>query len=421
MAMDRRTMAEKLFARKLPGKEVAPGEIVTVEPDLIGMHDILGHVVVDIIESLAIKELKAANRTAIFIDHAAPPPSPLYAKIHKQLRDFARRHGIKMFYDVGYGIMHQVVFEEALVKPWDFFIASDSHTVTLGAAGAFATGMGSTDIAYAIVTGETWMKIPESHRIELTGRLREWVYGKDLALALIGMVGLTWANYRALEFTGEGLRGIPMADRLTVSNMSVEMGAKAGLFEVDPVAVEHYKGMGVSVRELHPDRGAHYRDELTIELEGLEPMIAAPPSLDNVKPVSELEGLEVDEVFIGSCTNGREEDFEAAARILKGGRVHERVRCIAIPATRKIYLSLLRKDIVDTLASAGCTVTYGTCGPCWGGHFGVAGPGEVVLSTSNRNFIGRMGDPSAKIYLSNPAVAAATALKGEITDPRTGV
>ncbi len=409
------TMTEKILTAKVGGI-VAPSEVVEVEPDLIGIHDILGHIVVDILEDLGVEKPGFKGRLAVFLDHAAPPPSKRYAEVHMQLRRFARRLGA-ILADVGYGIMHQVIVEEGLARPGDLVVASDSHTTTIGAVGAFATGMGSSDIAYAIATGRIWLRIPEAVKVVLEGELKPYVTAKDLALAILGEQGSSWANYKSIEFTGPLVSRLSVSSRMTLTNMATEMGAKAALFPVDSMTIEYYESLGVSVKPLEPDPGASYYDEYTLEASLVEPMLALPDRVDYVEPVSSHEGKEVDVVFLGSCTNGREEDFRLAARILRGRRVREGTRCIAIPASRRVYQRLLAEGVISVLASAGCVVAYGTCGPCWGGHFGVLGPGEVAVSTSNRNFKGRMGDPASRVYLASPATAAASAVEGRITDP----
>ncbi len=415
------SMAIQILERHA-GRSLAPGETIVLEPDLIGIHDILGHTIVDILDAVGVETLPHPDRLAVFLDHAAPPPSPLYAAIHRQLRRFASRVGALYLGDVGEGIMHQLIVEKGLAKPWDFVIASDSHTTTIGAIGAFSTGMGSTDIAYALATGETWLKVPEPVRIVLEGDKLDFpLSSKDIALRLLGDLGSSWANYKAVEFQGSLVDKLTLSSRMTLSNMSVEMGAKTGLFPVDDVTRGHFEALGLNVKTLRPLKDAVYVDEYTLDVnsERLEPMVAKPYTVSNVAPVSEVEGLEVDMVFIGSCTNGREEDFHSAARIIRGKRINKATRCIAIPASRRIYMNLLADGTLEILAKAGCVVSFGTCGPCWGGHMGVAGEDEVVVSTSNRNFKGRMGHRTARIYLASPATAAAAAVTGRITDPRS--
>ncbi|MGQ9597422.1 MAG: aconitase/3-isopropylmalate dehydratase large subunit family protein, partial [Thermoproteota archaeon] len=305
------------------------------------------------------------------------------------------------------------------LRPGMFVVGADSHTVTLGAFSLFATGIGSTDLAEVMTSGRLWFKVPEAMKVALTGRLKPGVMSKDLILRIIGDVGADGATYMSVEFQGEGVKTLSMASRMTMCNMTVEMGAKNGLFPLDEVATKHVDASGLNDKSIFkPDDDADYAMSLSYRIDELEPVVAAPHNVDNVRPVRDLEGLEVNQVFIGSCTNGREEDFEIAAKILSKKSVKKGVRCIVIPASRKVFLNLLRNGIIDKLVSAGCTVTHSTCGPCLGVHFGILGSGEVAVSTSNRNFRGRMGNPDSSIYLASPATAAASAVEGVITDPR---
>ncbi|RUM46921.1 MAG: 3-isopropylmalate dehydratase large subunit [Hyperthermus sp.] len=416
--MKRLSLSEKLFQRKL-GRVPSPGEIVVVELDLVYAHDgtfTLAYEVMSKVEQL--RRIADPSKIALFIDHAAPAPTVAAAIVHQAMREFARKNGVRL-YDVGVGISHQVVADEALIRPGYFVVGADSHTVTGGAFAAFATGIGSTDAAVAMATGKLWFRVPEPVAINLAGRPPAYIMGKDIVLNIIGSVGSDGMIYKAVEFQGDGLSYISMDSRMTISNMAVEMGAKVGLFPSDAITKSWFmREHEIRVEELAPDPQAEYSDELTYELERLEPMVAAPPNVDNVKVVSEVEGTEVDQVFIGSCTNGRYEDFIAAARILKGRKVKEGVRCIAIPASRKVYEKMLRNGIVNILLESGCYVAYGTCGPCIGAHLGILGENEVAISTTNRNFTGRMGHKTSKIYLASPATAAATAVEGKISDPR---
>ena len=416
--MEGLTLTEKLFRGKI-GRAPSPGEIVVAPLDLVYAHDGTFGLAVEVMRSVEqLSRISDPGKVALFIDHAAPAPTVAAALVHQAMRRFAREHGVRL-YDVGTGISHQVVADEGLARPGRFIVGADSHTVTGGAFAAFATGVGSTDAAVAMATGKLWFRVPEQVKAVLDGEPPGYIMGKDIVLAMIGDVGSDGMIYRAVEYTGTGLKSISMDSRMTISNMAVEMGAKVGLFPSDSVTVEWFKAQhGVEVPRLEPDPGASYGDEYTLELAKLEPMVAAPPNVDNVKPVTELEGVEVDQVFIGSCTNGRYEDFVAAARILKNRKVAPGVRCIAIPASKKVYRMLLRRGVIDTLVEAGCFVAFGTCGPCIGAHLGLLARGEVAVSTTNRNFTGRMGDKESKIYLASPATAAAAAVEGRITDPR---
>jgi len=412
------TLTEKLFEAKM-GRRPAVGEIVVVPLDLVYVHDGTFGLAVEVMRQTPLLDrVFDPDRVALFIDHAAPAPTVAAALVHQAMRRFAREKGVRL-YDVGNGISHQVVADEALVRPGYFVVGADSHTVTGGAFAAFTTGVGSTDAALAMATGKLWFRVPEQVKLVLDGAPPPHVMGKDIVLSIIGMVGSDGMIYKAVEYQGSGLRHVSMDSRMTISNMAVEMGAKVGLFPSDEIAGEWFRvNHGLEVPRLEPDPGAEYSDELMVEMPRLEPVVAAPPNVDNVKPVTEVEGVEVDQVFIGSCTNGRYEDYVAAARILKGRRVAEGTRCVAIPASRRVYRKLLRNGIVDILVEAGCFVAYGTCGPCIGAHLGLLGQGEVAVSTTNRNFTGRMGHKESKVYLASPATAAAAAVTGKIVDPR---
>ncbi len=413
------TFAEKVFSLRL-GRSVSPGEIVAVDVDLIYAQDSTAPLAVKVMrEEFGVEKVARPDRVLFFIDHVSPSSNPDTSALHKLIREFAARHGIRL-YDVGRGISHQVVFEEGWVVPGAIVVGADSHTVTGGAVGAFATGIGSTDAAAAMLSGRLWFRVPEAIRVWLRGRLPDYTLGKDVALHLLSLLGTSGANYKSLEFWGD-VSNLSLASRLTIANMSVEMGAKNAYFPPDEQVFQHLRSVGarLPMRPVYPDRDARYSDELEVELNRIEPMVALPPNPSNAKPVSEVEGVEVDQVFIGSCTNGREEDFEAAARILKGRRVHPRVRCIAIPASRRVYLNLLRRGIIQVLVEAGCIVTHSTCGPCVGAHFGLLGPGEVGVFTTNRNFPGRAGHRTAKVILASPYTAAAAAVAGKLVDPRS--
>ena len=414
------TFSEKLLSVK-SGKRVYAGDVVVAKLDLVYMHDGTAPLAIKVLrEEFGEDRVWDPSRILFFVDHVAPSSNVDTSRLHKSMREFARKHGIKLF-EAGYGINHQVVFEEGYAVPGALIVGADSHTVTQGAVGAFATGVGSTDAAIAMMTGTLWFKVPESLKIILEGRLGEAVLGKDVALYLLGELGTSGANYMTLEFHGPGVRNLSLESRLTIANMSVEMGAKNAYFPPDEVVMQHLERVGAKlpVKPVYPDPDAEYVDTISVELDEIEPLVAAPPLPSNVKHVSEVEGVEVDQVFIGSCTNGRVEDFHAAARILKGRRVKDGVRCIAIPASRRVFYELLRDGTLEILVKAGCTVTHGTCGPCVGAHFGILGPGEVMVATSNRNFPGRVGDRTAKIYLANPYTAAAAAVEGRIVDPRS--
>ncbi|MCS7138687.1 MAG: 3-isopropylmalate dehydratase large subunit [Crenarchaeota archaeon] len=411
------TIIQKLFRNRL-GRPVKPGEIVVVDIDLAYAHDGTGPLAIDAFNELGSSKVYDSSRIRFVIDHASPSPNEGASNLQLKLRKFARENGIRV-YEVGEGICHQVIPENESLKPGMVIVGADSHTVTLGAFSLFATGIGSTDFAEVMTSGKLWFKVPEAMKVSLTGSLKPGVMSKDLILRIIGDVGADGATYMSVEFQGDGVKSLSMASRMTVCNMVVEMGAKNGIFPLDEVTLKNVDASNLKDKSIFkPDENAYYAMSLSYRLDELEPVVAVPHNVDNVKPVKELEGLEINQVFIGSCTNGREEDFEIAARILSKKGVKKGVRCIAIPASRRVFLNLLRNGIIDKLVSAGCTVTHSTCGPCLGVHFGILGSGEVAVSTSNRNFKGRMGNPESSIYLASPATAAASAAEGVITDPR---
>jgi 3-isopropylmalate/(R)-2-methylmalate dehydratase large subunit len=361
-----------------------------------------------------------ANKIALVNDHFVPAKDIAAATLAQTMKRFAERHGIHHYFELGKsGICHTLIPDEGLVVPGDLVIGADSHTCTYGALGAFSTGVGSTDMAAAWVLGETWFRVPETIRVIFRGRLSEWVGGKDLILSLVAKLGEEGARYKALEFRGDAIEALPMAGRFTVCNMAIEAGAKTGIIPADEVTRDYLDGRaarnGVYYRS---DPDASYARTVEHDVSNLEPLVACPYSPANVKPVSQVDALPVDQVVLGSCTNGRVEDFRVAAEILKARVVHPRVRLIAIPGSQAVFRQLLREGIIGVLAEAGATISPPTCGPCIGGHMGVLGPGERGLFTTNRNFKGRNGHPTSEVYLSGPAVAAASAVTGRITDPR---
>jgi len=407
------TLTEKILSRA-SGRKVSPGDVIEARVDLAAFHDLTGYHVAEVIDKVGMRISNVDNIVVVF-DHLIPPPDVRSAEIQKNIREFVKLHKIPNFHDCGYGILHQVLIER-YVLPGQFVIAADSHTTTSGVLGAFAQGMGASDVAAAILTGKTWLVVPQPFKIVLEGRLKEWVTGKDVALELLRVFKADYFNGMSLEvFVGSG-GGFPMDYRATVANMGIEMNADALMFIPDGETkhfIENERGHTPNI--IQPDKDAEYVDEYTLELDRVDLLVAAPHSVDNVKNFSEVAGIEVDYVFIGSCTNGRLSDLEIAAKIMKGRKV--RARCIVIPASWKIFTKAMELGYVQTLVEAGCIVTYSTCGPCIGGHFGVAAPGETVVATINRNFIGRMGSPQAKIYLSGSSIAAATAVLGKIAEP----
>jgi 3-isopropylmalate/(R)-2-methylmalate dehydratase large subunit len=410
-----KTLTEKILSRA-SGREVSPGDVVEVGVDLVAFHDLTGYHVIEVMERVGVKKVFRPEGVVIAFDHLVPPPDVRSAEIQQTIRRFARELKLPNFHDVGYGILHQVLVE-SYVMPGQVVVVADSHASTSGALGAFAQGMGASDVAAAAITGRTWLTVPQPFKVVLEGRPRQWITGKEVSLEILRVFKADYFVGMSIEAFVEEPKAFPMDYRITVANMGVEMNADALMFVPDEETSKYLKEMrGVSLSKFErPDSGAKYVDEYSIELDNVDFLVAAPSSVDNVKNARELSGVEVDVVFIGSCTGGRLSDLEVAAKIMKGKKV--RSRCIVVPASWRTFKRALELGYVQTLVEAGCVVTYGTCGPCIGGHFGVLGPGEVAVSTSNRNFIGRMGSPQSKVYLSGPAVAAATAVLGRIAEP----
>jgi 3-isopropylmalate/(R)-2-methylmalate dehydratase large subunit len=412
-----KTLAEKILTQKSAGDAFA-GDIVISRVDLAFVQDTTGPLTVRQFQAGKFQRLADPKKTALFFDHASPSPNRQLSNDHQLLRQFAKETGC-LKYDVGSGVCHQVV-AEALAKPGDVVIGADSHTVTAGALGAFATGMGSSDVAIVFALSKTWLRVPESIKINLRGKFRPGVGAKDLVLHLIGSIGADGATYKALEFGGEGLKNLSMSDRFTVANMAVEAGAKVGLFPSDKVTQEYLKAQGreKDFQPLSPDKDASYEKTIDINLGAIEPMVAKPHQVDNTVPAKELKGTKIEQVFIGTCTNGRLEDLAIAASILKGKKRHPDTRLIVAPASPQVLLEAIAAGYIKTLVEAGAVILPPGCGACLGLHQGVLADGESCLSTANRNFKGRMGNPEAFIYLGSPATAAASAIAGEISDPR---
>jgi len=413
------TITEKILARAAGKREVSPGEIVDVKVDFAMMHDLTGPLTVESFEKIGAKKVWDPARLVITFDHQTPASSIDAAKNHILLREFARKHRIVHFYDMFEGICHQVLPEKGFALPGKVVIGADSHTVTYGALGCFATGVGSTDMAAILATGKIWLRVPESVRVKVEGALRPPVMSKDLILHIIGDFGMDGATYQAVEFTGKCISRMSIDGRLTVCNMVVEMGAKNGIIEPDRKTLDWLRGRAKERFEVvKSDPDAEYRDERIYDASRLEPQVACPHSVDNVKSVREVEGKEIDQAFIGTCTNGRLEDLKMAARIVKGKRVSRNVRFIVVPASAEVYRKALDSGILKILVDAGALVESPGCGACMGCHIGVLGPGEVSISASNRNFRGRQGSPDSEIYLASPATVAASAIEGKIVDPR---
>jgi 3-isopropylmalate/(R)-2-methylmalate dehydratase large subunit len=412
-----KTLAEKILSQK-SGSDARSGDIVIARIDLVFAQDTTGPLTVRQFQACGFDRLANPEKTILFLDHAAPSPNRAMSNDHMLLHQFARETGC-FIYDVGEGICHQIV-AESLAKPGDVIVGADSHTVTAGALGAFATGMGSSDVAIAFGLGKTWFRVPESIRIVVSGRLSKGVGAKDLILHLIGNIGADGATYKALEFSGDGLANMSMSDRFTIANMAVEAGAKAGLFPADSTTRNYLRsqGRGNHYQPLFADGDASYERTINIDLAAIEPTVAKPHNVDNIVLARELKGTKIQQVFIGTCTNGRLEDIAIVASLLKGKRRHSETRLIVAPASPQVLLAAIRAGYIQTLVEAGAIILPPGCGACLGLHQGVLGDGESCLSTANRNFKGRMGNPEAFIYLGSPATAAATALTGEITDPR---
>lgn len=417
------TISEKIFS-KASGKAVKAGDFVMADIDRAMTHDITGPLAVegfyDIVKDKEQKKVKDPSKIVILFDHQVPADSINAAANHIMLRNFAKEQNI-LNYDVFEGVCHQVMPEKGHVRPGDLVVGSDSHTCAYGALGAFSTGIGSTDMAAVFASNKLWFKVPETIRFEVNGKLQKHVYSKDVILHLIGDVGAEGARYKAAEYAGSTIRGMGMSERMTVSNMAIEMGGKAGIIEADAVT-EKYLKERIPEFELDPywksDKDAVFSEFKKYDVSKLEPQVACPHNVDNVKPVTEVEGIKVDQVFVGSCTNGRFEDIEVVAKMMGDEPVAKGVRLLIIPASRTEYMKVLRAGYIEQFMEAGAIVESPCCGPCMGGSFGLLGDGEVGLATSNRNFKGREGSPQSFVYLSSPATAAASALTGEITDPR---
>jgi 3-isopropylmalate/(R)-2-methylmalate dehydratase large subunit len=403
------TLAEKIISAHA-GRAVHADELVIVDVDAAMASDTTAPLAIKAFEEMGGKRVWNEDRAYLVIDHAAPAPNEKIGNLHELMRRFAREQGC-VLYDVGDGICHQLMVERGHVRPGELFLGADSHTCSYGALGAFATGVGSTDLAAVWLTGKTWLKVPRTIRVEVTGRLRPGVSAKDLTLFLVGQLGIAGATYQAIEFAGEAIRHLSLGGRFTLANMAIEMGAKAGLVHPDGLSLPD------AFTPLFPDPDARYARTLTYDAKGLLPVLAAPGSPDDVHELREYEGTKIDYAFIGTCVNGRLEDLRAAATVLGGKRVAPGVRLVVAPASRDVFLSALSDGTVEALTRAGATFIPSGCGPCVGTHNGVPGDGETVISTGNRNFKGRMGNPNARVFLGSPASVAAAALTGRITDP----
>jgi len=412
-----KTITEKILSRA-SGWDVSPGDIIVAPIDACMAHDGTAPLAIKAFREMGAKKVWDPKSVALVIDHIAPSSSEGTSNLHILMRQFAAEQGIKLF-DVGEGICHQLMPEKGYVLPGRVIVGADSHTCTYGAFGAFSTGIGSTELAAVMVSGKLWFKVPETIRCNVHGRLPLGVVPKDVILHILGLVGADGATYKAIEFSGDTISDMSLAGRMTLCNMVVEMGAKNGIIEPDEKVRDFLRNRSdVGGEYLKSDLDAKYSEIMEVSVLGLEPMVACPNSVDNVKPVREVEDVKVDQVFLGSCTNGRLDDLFEAAKILKGRKVKEGVRMLVIPASREVYTEAMRMGLLQTFVEAGCSIYGPGCGPCPGGHLGVLGQGEVCVSTSNRNFVGRMGSKEAQIYLASPLTAAASAVTGELTDPR---
>ena len=413
------TMTQKILAAHAGLESVCAGQLIKAKLDMVLGNDITSPVAINEFKKFGFSEVFDKNKISLVMDHFVPNKDIKAAEQTKQCRTFAKTFGIKNYYDVGdMGIEHALLPEKGLVGPGDVIIGADSHTCTYGALGAFSTGVGSTDMAAGMATGEAWFKVPSAIKFNLTGKLQNNCSGKDVILYIIGKIGVDGALYKSMEFTGEGMHTLSMDDRLCMANMAIEAGAKNGIFEVDDVTVKYYEE-----RMTHPytvyaaDEDAEYDEIIDIDLSAIKPTVACPHLPENTKDASELTDIKIDQCVIGSCTNGRLSDMEIAAEILRGKHIAEGVRCIIIPATQSIYMECIKRGYIEIFINAGCAVSTPTCGPCLGGYMGILAADEVAIATTNRNFVGRMGHVTSKIYLSSPATAAASAIKGYICDP----
>ena len=413
-----KTISEKIIGEHA-GREVSGGDFVVAAVDVCLLQDGTGPLAVRELQKLGVERLANPERTVLFIDHAAPSPRAELSNDHVLLRDIAHKTRAALS-DVGCGICHQVIVEDH-VNPGDILIGADSHTCTAGALGAFATGMGSTDVAIAMLKGKTWLRVPETYKISVTGQFASGVFPKDLIVHIIGLLGADGATYKALEFCGDAIESMEMSGRMTLCNMAVEAGAKTGIVASDEVTMEFLESHGRAdgfVR-VSADGDAAYEEVIEVDAARLSPMVAFPHTVDNAKAIDEAKGIKIHQVFLGSCTNCRLDDIRIAARILSGRTKHPDVRLLVTPASRRVYLQASKEGLLDTLVEAGATISSPGCAVCCGIHEGILADGEACLSTSNRNFLGRMGNPKSFVYLASPATAAASAIAGEIVDPRS--
>lgn len=407
--MKPQTISEKILSSRA-GYPVYQGELAVVKVDGIMATDTTAPFAIQAFREMNGKKVWDSSKMALIIDHAAPAPTEKIANLHNLMREFALEQNIEL-YDIGEGICHQVMMENRYARPGDIFVGADSHTCTLGAVNCFATGVGSTDLAAVMLTGKIWLKVPKSIKVEFKGKLQKGVTAKDLILYTVGKLSISGATYQAIEYGGEALENLSLASRMTIANMSAEMGAKTGI--VHPAGLQ----LDYAFEPIYPDERAAYTQVISFDISDLQPQISLPELPDNVSNIDKALGTKITYAFIGTCTNGRLEDLKMAAHILKGKKIHPGVRFIIVPASKSVFLDALKDGTIQTLTEAGVTFGTSSCGPCVGAHAGVPGDGEVVISSANRNFRGRMGNPKSQIYLAAPATVAASALTGEITNP----
>ena len=414
------TMTQKILAKHAGLESVTAGQLIEANVDLTLANDITGPVAIREMEKAGFDKVFDNTKIALVMDHFAPNKDIKSAEQCLECREFSKKYNIVNFFDVGaMGIEHALLPEKGLTAPGELIIGADSHTCTYGALGAFSTGVGSTDLAAGMATGKAWFKVPSAIKFVLTGKLNPWVSGKDVILHIIGKIGVDGALYKSMEFVGEGAHALSMDDRFTISNMAIEAGGKNGIFPVDEKTMEYINGrVDRPCEAFQADPDAVYASEVVIDLNTLEPTVAMPHLPENTKTVGEVAGLPIQQVVIGSCTNGRISDLRAAAAVFQGKKVADGVRCIVIPATQDIVLQAMKEGLIQTFIQAGCAVSTPTCGPCLGGHMGVMAEGERTVSTTNRNFVGRMGHVTSEVILASPAVAAASAVAGCVADPR---
>jgi len=413
------TMTQKILAAHAGLDKVYPGQMIMAKLDLVLGNDVTAPVAVEEFKKTGINKVFDKSKVAIVPDHFTPNKDIKSAENCKLVREFARSMEVENYFEIGQmGIEHALIPEKGLAVPGDLIIGADSHTCTYGALGAFSTGIGSTDMAVGMATGEAWFKVPEAIRIVLTGKMGAWVSGKDVILHIIGMIGVDGALYQSMEYSGEGVSNLSMDDRFTIANMAIEAGAKNGIFEVDQKTLEYVSEHSNRAPVIYKaDADAEYSRVIEIDLGTIRPTVAFPHLPENTRTIDEVGEVKIDQVVIGSCTNGRLEDLRTAAKVFKGRKVAAGVRTIVFPATQKIYLQAMREGLLEIFIEAGAAVSTPTCGPCLGGHMGILAKGERAIATTNRNFVGRMGHPESEVYLASPAVAAASAITGKISSP----